>query len=65
MFTDTPALVGLGAEDAHPVTEYLRSVLGLKGRGEVASALAGCPPMLIYSVKHNLDKKVCRWCGYG
>lgn len=58
MFTATPNLVGLETSEARSVTDYLRSNVGLLGEGEVAAALAGCPPMLMYNAQDNLAKKV-------
>lgn len=58
MLTCTPSLVGVDASDAGEVAGYLRSDLGLDGRGQLASVLEACPPMLMYHAWDNLRKKV-------
>ncbi|CAN0549171.1 unnamed protein product, partial [Ectocarpus sp. 12 AP-2014] len=58
MLTTTPSLVGMDVSDAKDVAGYLRSELGLNGKGQLASALAGCPPMLMYHTWDNLRMKV-------
>lgn len=58
MFASTPNLVGLEVRNARTVVEYLRSEIGLSGEGELATALSGCPPMLMYNVRDNLAQKV-------
>lgn len=58
MLTNTPSLLGVEASDAKDVVNFLRSELGLQGEGQLASALAGCPPMLMYHTWSNLRKKV-------
>lgn len=58
MLTTTPSLVGMDVSDAKDVAGYLRSELGLSGKGQLASALAGCPPMLMYHTWNNLRMKV-------
>lgn len=60
MLTATPSLLGVEASDANDVVNYLRSELGLRGKGQLASALAGCPPMLMYHTWDNLRKKARR-----
>ncbi|CBJ31906.1 conserved unknown protein [Ectocarpus siliculosus] len=57
MLTTTPSLVGMDVSDAKDVAGYLRSELGLSGKGQLASALAGCPPMLMYHTWDNLRMK--------
>ncbi|CAM9116281.1 unnamed protein product, partial [Pylaiella littoralis] len=58
MLIATPSLLGVEASDANDVVSYLRSELGLRGKGQLASALTGCPPMLMYHTWDNLRKKV-------
>ncbi|CAM9343626.1 unnamed protein product, partial [Scytosiphon promiscuus] len=58
MLISTPSLLGVEASDANDVANYLRSELGLHGKGQLASALAGCPPMLMYHAWDNLRAKV-------
>eukprot|EP00904_Undaria_pinnatifida_P009057 jgi/Undpi1/5281/HiC_scaffold_2.g00562.m1 len=62
MLTCTPSLVGVDASDAGEVAGYLRSDLGLDGRGQLASVLEACPPMLMYHAWDNLRKKVRYYC---
>lgn len=66
MLGETPSLLGVEASDAGDVADFLRSELGLTGEGQLASALAGCPPMLMYHTWDNLRKKASkrakRWC---
>lgn len=58
MLLTTPSLLGVEASDANDVVTFLKSELGLRGEGQLASALAGCPPMLMYHTWDNLRKKV-------
>ncbi|CAN0554939.1 unnamed protein product, partial [Ectocarpus sp. 12 AP-2014] len=58
MLATTPSLVGMDVSDAKDVAGYLRSELGLNGKGQLASALTGCPPMLMYHTWDNLRMKV-------
>ncbi|CAM9990383.1 unnamed protein product, partial [Ectocarpus sp. 13 AM-2016] len=58
MLATTPSLVGMDVSDAKDVAGYLRSELGLNGKGQLASALAACPPMLMYHTWDNLRMKV-------
>lgn len=58
MLISTPSLLGVEASDANDVANYLRSELSLHGKGKLASALAGCPPMLMYHAWDNLRAKV-------
>lgn len=58
MFLQTPALVGIDVAEAIGVSTYLRQRLGLDGPGQLAAALMGCAPMLMYHAWDNLDKKV-------
>lgn len=61
MLLKTPALVGVEASDASDVVAYLGDELGLNGKGQLAEALARCPPMLMYNVQDNLRKKARRF----
>lgn len=65
MLKTTPSLLGVEASDANDVANYLRTELGLRGKGQLASALAGCPPMLMYHAWDNLRKKVKYMGGKG
>ncbi|CAN0080059.1 unnamed protein product [Ascophyllum nodosum] len=58
MLLRTPALAGVEPFDAGEVVSYMRGELGLDGKGQLAAALVGCPPMLMYNAQTNLDKKV-------
>lgn len=62
MLLATPSLLGVEASDAGDVVNFLKSELGLRGDGRLASTLAGCPPMLMYHTWDNLRKKVRLWC---
>ena len=57
MLLRTPALAGVEPFDAGEVVSYMRGELGLDGKGQLAAALVGCPPMLMYNAQTNLDKK--------
>lgn len=56
-------MLGLKVDEAVSVTRYLRLGLGLAEPGELASALAKCPAMLLYNVPDNLDRKASNLAG--